>query len=113
MDHSEFVEKYNSQVITVTVDENKAGFMFQKNGPMPQHLRLKQANKRTLFYGGIITGIALFFFVPWWVATAVLIFALYQGPKAQKHAAESVLEQALKEPNIYRTAIESQVIRIE
>ena len=51
---------------------------------MPQALRAKQAMIRTMAFVGILGGLALFFFAPWWAAVGVLFIALYMFPHAQK-----------------------------
>jgi len=39
MNHSDFVEKYNSNLIAVNVDRNKAGFIYEQPGLIPQQFR--------------------------------------------------------------------------
>jgi len=113
MDYGEFVEKYNSNKITVRVDRNKAGFMLEDPTLMPQHFRAQQAKLRALGFGGVIAGIALFFFVQWWIALTVLILAFYIFPRAQKQAADAVLNASLYNPLVYHTAIANAVFDIQ
>ena len=110
MNHSDFVEKYSSNKIAVDVDRNKAGFMYKQTGLMPQQFRAKQAMLRTLAFGGILLGMALFFFVPWWAALGVLFIALYMFPQAQKNAAKGVLQASLQDPNVYQVAVKNKVL---
>ena len=110
MNHSDFVKKYNSNQISVSVDKNKAGFMYEPPGLMPQQFRTKQAMIRTLAFGGLLLGVALFFFVPWWAALGVLFVAFYMFPQAQKNAAKGVLLSSLQDPNVYQVAVENQVL---
>ena len=110
MNHSDFVEKYSSKQIAVDVDRNQAGFMHDQPGLMPQQFRTKQAMIRTLAFGGLALGVVLFFFVPWWAALGVLFIALKMFHQAQKSAAKGVLEASLQDPNVYRIAVENQVL---
>jgi hypothetical protein len=112
MNHSDFVEKYHSNQIAVNVDRNKAGFMYEQPGLIPQQFRAKQAMIRTLAFGGFLLGVVLFFFIPWWAAFGVLFLGLYMFPLAQKNAAKGVLLAALQSPYVYQVAIENQVLVI-
>lgn len=111
MCHKDFVEKYNSGEITVNVDNDKAGYMYAQSD-MSKELRKKQALLRTLTFGGIILGFALFFFVQWWIAFSVLIISFFQFPKLQTIAGEDVLQASLDNPNVYQVAINNQVLTI-
>ena len=71
MEHSTFVQKYRANKIEVSVDKNKAGFMYENLGLLSQKLRKKQALIRTCGFGGVLLGIVLFFFFPWWFALIV------------------------------------------
>ena len=113
MIHSDFVEKYNSNQIAVNVDRNKAGFMYEQPGLIPQQFRAKQAMIRTVAFGGILLGVVLFFFVPWWAALGVLFFGLYMFTQAQKNAAKGVLLASLQDLNVYQVAVENQVLVIK
>lgn len=114
MDHSVFVQKYHTKSIQVKVDKNKAGFMFQDPFLMPFDVRKKQANLRLLVFSSFALSVALFFFVKWWIAVICLLAVLFiLAPKAQKHAANTVLELALKNSTTYNEAIKQQVLTIE
>ncbi|MFC1665674.1 hypothetical protein ACFL17_08615 [Pseudomonadota bacterium] len=110
MNHSEFVEKYRSNKIAVDVDRNKAGFMYEKPGLMPQQFRVKQTVIRIFAFGGIVLGAILFFFVPWWAALGVFFIAFIMFPQAQKNAASGVLQASLQDPNVYQVAVENYVL---
>ena len=110
MNHTDFVEKYNSNQISVDVSRNKAGFMYEQPGLMPQQFRIKQAMIRTIAFVGVLLGVVLFFFVPWWAALGVLFAAFYMFPQAQKNAAKGVLLASLQDPSIYQVAVENQVL---
>ena len=112
MEHSVFVEKYWSNQIAVDIDKNKAGFMYEQQGLMPQDLRVKQVMIRTLAFGGVIAALVLFFIAPWWAGAGVLLLALYTFPKAQKNAAEGVLSASLSNPHIFNIALKNHVLRI-
>lgn len=112
MNHSNFVERYNSNQIVVDLDRNKAGFMYEQPGLIPKQYRAKQAMIRTLAFGGFLLGVVLFFFVPWWAALGVLFFGLYMFPQAQKSAAKGVLLASLQDPKVYQVAVENQVLII-
>jgi len=112
MNHTDFVSRYQNNQVTVDIDKNKAGFMYEQQGLMPQNLRAKQAMIRTLAFGGIIMAIALFFFAPWWFGLGVLLFALYMFPQAQKNAARGVLQASLENPGVYEIAVQNQVLKV-
>ena len=112
MEHSTFVQKYRANKIEVSVDKNKAGFMYEKPGLLPQNLRKKQALIRTGGFGGVLLGIVLFFFSPWGFALMVLFFGLFMFPYAQKSAAKGVLDASLADQYVYQAAVDNQVIVI-
>lgn len=113
MDHSTFVEKYRTNKLEVSVDKNKAGFMYQDPGLLPQKLRKRQALIRTVGFSAVPLGIILFFFVPWWSALIVLFIGLAMFPYAQYSAAQGVLDVALKDKHVYQTALDNQVLTIK
>ncbi|MBA2882820.1 hypothetical protein HNR65_003175 [Desulfosalsimonas propionicica] len=112
MQHSEFVRKYKNNEISVHIDKNAAGFFYQSKGFMPEHLRRKQTMTRAFGLGGLIGGAALFFFTKWYIALIVLVIGLSFFPKAQKKAAEGVLEASLEYPEIFEYASSNNVLRI-
>ncbi len=112
MEHSIFMDKYKANEIAVDIDRNKAGFMYEKQGVMPQKLRTKQANIRAVAFGSILVGLALFFFAPWWAGVAVLLIALYMFPQVQKQAAKGVLEASLQNSQIYEIAVQNHVLKV-
>lgn len=112
MEHSTFVQKYRSNKIEISVDKNKAGFMYKSPGLLPQNLRTKQALIRAGGVGSVLLGIILFFFSPWWLAATVLFIGLFMFPAAQKSAAKGVLEASLANQHIYYAALDNQVIVI-
>lgn len=113
MDHSTFVEKYQTKKIKVAVDKNKAGFMYQYPELLPQTLRKKQALIRAVAFGLVLLSIILFFFITWWQALIVLIISLYMFPYAQNSAAKGVFGVALKDKYVYQIAMENQVLTIK
>jgi hypothetical protein len=112
MEHSTFVQKYRDNKIEVSVDKNKAGFMYKNSDLLPQNLRKKQALIRTGGVGGVLLGIVLFFFSPWWLALIVLFLGLLMFPNAQKSAAKGVLDASLANQYVYQAAVDNQVIVI-
>lgn len=113
MDYSEFVSRYHANQISVSIDKNKAGYMYERPDLMPQRLRTQQVLIRTMAFGGVLLGIVLFFFAPWWAALAILIFGLFMFPQAQRAAAKGVLIAALENPYIYQLALENNVLVIQ
>ena len=112
MEHAEFVEKYRAKDVVVSVDKNKAGFMYGTPYLMPKKLRTQQALIRTAAFGVAILGVAFFFFAPWWLAVGVIVAGLALFPVAQKSAAKGVLLASLENPSVYQAAINNQVIVI-
>jgi hypothetical protein len=113
VEHSVFVAKYRSGHITVTVEKNKAGFMYGSPSLLPKKSRTQQALLRNIAFGGVLVGFVLFFFAPWWIALAVLALGLYMFPKVQNLAARHVLEAALENPHIYQSALQKNVLIIK
>lgn len=113
MEHGEFVQKLKDNKINVRVEKNRAGFMYQSPSLMPQKYRAEQAKLRTLAFGGIILGIALFFFVEWWIALIVLLGGFFAFPQCQKRAAHGVLQASISDPFIYQAACDNGVLLIE
>ena len=113
MDHSTFVKKYRANALSVSVDRNKAGFLYEKSGLMPQSARSKQAMIRTGAFGGLLVGVALLFFAPWWLALAVLLSGFVMFPVAHKTAARGVLEASLQNAQVYQMAVDNQVLKVQ
>jgi hypothetical protein len=113
MEHDEFVQKYRNGLLVVRVDREKAGFLYGKPGLMPEKLRMRQANLRAIAFGGVGLGIALFFFVEWWIAALVLIAGLMMFPYCQRRGARGVLEASLSDAGVYQVASETGVLQID
>ena len=113
MEHVEFVQRLKDEKISVRVDKSKAGFMYETPDLMPRKYRLQQANLRAVAFGGIIVGIALFFFVDWWIAISVLLAGFLVFPQCQKRAAIGVLQASINDPFIYQTAYNHGLFLIE
>jgi hypothetical protein len=113
MEHDEFVQKYRAGLLAVRVDREKAGFLYEKPGLMPESLRMRQANLRAIAFGGVGLGIALFFFVEWWIAALVLIMGLVMLPYCQRSGARGVLEASLSDPGVYQVASDNRVLQID
>jgi hypothetical protein len=113
MEHGEFVQKYRAGLLVVRVDREKAGFLHGKPGLMTGRLRRSQANLRAIAFGGVGLGIALFFFVKWWIAGLVLIVGLVMFPYCQRSGARGVLEASLSDPGVYQVASQTGVLQID
>ena len=113
MEHAIFVEKYRANEIVVSVDKYNAGFMYENPYLMPLKLRAQQASIRTVAFSGVILGVALFFFVLWWLALGVLFVGLFMFSQAQRSAAKGVLEASLQDPSVYQVAIDNQVLIVK
>lgn len=113
MEHSDFVTKYRAGQVSVRIDKNKAGFMYEDAYLMPRNLRTKQALIRTVAFAGIPIGLVLYFFTPWWFATIVLVLSFFLFPVAQSQAASGVLKAALENPHIYQIALEEKVLVLQ
>ncbi|MCK5111736.1 MAG: hypothetical protein KAQ94_09470 [Arcobacteraceae bacterium] len=111
MNHSDFVRKYNSKEITVNIDINKAGYMYE-HPLMPKKFRTKQVLLRALGFGGLIVSLSLFFLIQWWIAIIILIISFSIFPIIQKSAGNDVLEASLENSVMYDVAIENQTIVI-
>lgn len=113
MEHHDFVQKLHAKEIEVYVDKNKAGFLYGARHLLPDRLRTQQAVTRTLAFGGSLAGIVLFFLAPWWIAAAILIFGLAMFPRAQRLAANGVLEESISNPYVYAVAMAEGVLHIK
>lgn len=60
-----------------------------------------------------LLGIALFFFIPWWIALIVLLGGFASFPWAQKAAAKGVLEASLDTEYVFQLAVDNEVIKIK
>ena len=112
MEHSEFLEGIAAGKIDLVVDKNAAGFLYGQPGLLPEPLRRRQANVRALGIGLLILGIALFFFVPWYVGAACVLAGLVQFPRAQKLAAADVADAVMKSPMVFQHALSRNVIQL-
>lgn len=113
MEHSEFVSGYNTGQVKAHVAKDASGFLYEKPGLISQKYRTQQAMIRTLFFGGVVVGAALFFFVEWYIALLVLLFGLFMSTRAQKAAAKGVLDTALADESFYRMVIDKGILRVE
>lgn len=111
MEHSEFVDKYNSGLLAVHVDRSAAGFLYKKPGLIPKRHRIKQAIIRSVLYGGVGVGLVLFIFVPWYVALLVLFLAFSISAYATRTAAKAVLLTALADPDFYEMVRQRGILR--
>ncbi|OGM54239.1 hypothetical protein A3F62_04330 [Candidatus Woesebacteria bacterium RIFCSPHIGHO2_12_FULL_44_11] len=110
MEYSDFVSKYKAGQIEVLVDRNKAGFMYQDPGLLPQNLRKKQVFIRTGAFVVVLLGIVMFVIAPWWLALIVLLVGLFMFPYAQKSGAKDVLAASLADSRVYQVAVDNQVL---
>lgn len=113
MNHSEFVSGYKSGAVKARVDKRASGFLYQSPSPIPRKYRVLQALIRTVFFGGTLVGIALFFFVEWYIAAVVLVVGLWVSTTSQKAAAKGVLATALVDESFYQMVVEKRVLIIE
>lgn len=112
MNHQTFVEKYNKQELSVNIDRDKAGFMYEKTNLMPQELRKKQAMIRFFAFFGLISSIVLFFYIQWWIALILFFVSFSIFPQIQKMAMKDVLDISLVNSDVYQAAIDNQVLII-
>jgi len=113
MEYEEFVSKFRAGELNVHVDRNKAGYMYNYQDLISSNLRSKQFLIRAVGFIGLISGIILFFFVEWFIATLILIVGLLSFPSAQKDAANGVLKSSLDSKKVYNFALNNNVIKIE
>lgn len=104
--HTEFVEKYKAGEIVLTVDTNAAGYAFAN---ILSEYAGKQANYRTLLFGGFIAGLIAIFFVGWW---SLIGFAVgFIGMRTSRsHTDQSVIEESLKNPDAYEVFASSNIL---
>ncbi len=112
MNHSDYVEKYNSKKIVVNVNKINAGLMYKQPGMMPQQFHIKRASIRVFAVCGFLIGFDLFFLTSWWIASVVLLIALYIFIQSHKQAIEGVLQASLLYPYIYRFAVKKKILVI-
>ena len=110
MEHKEFRDRYNAGTLTVHVDKKATGQRLQSL--LPSAIRVKQANRRAIGFLGLIVGIALFFFMQWWIAATVLLASCAFLAYLRKATTSGVLEAALKHPTVYHAALEAGVLKI-
>lgn len=113
LEHSSFVSGYQSGSLTVHVDRNAAGYLYEQEGLILEKHRTLQAMTRSFFFGGVIGGIALLFFVQWYFALAVLLFGIFMSRVATRAAARGVLQTALVRPRFYKKVKDSGILRFE
>lgn len=113
MDHSEFIKAYKSGSLKVHVIRNASGYLYEQEGLILEKYRTLQAVIRSLFFGGVIAGVGLFFFVEWYVALAVLASGFFMSRVATHFAAKGVLQTALVRPSFYKAVTESGILRVE
>lgn len=104
--HAKFVQDYNNGSLILTVDTNAAGYLFQSL--LIDHAS-KEANYRTILFGGILGGMIAIFFVGWW---SLVGFALgFLGKKlSAKHTDEAVIAEALKSPEAYYFLADKRIL---
>jgi fatty acid desaturase len=112
MHHSEFVQGVRSGDLKVLVDRNKSGFFYQEKGTILEKWRMKQVAMRTVAFGAIAVGLALFVFVAWYFAVAVLLFGLFYVTRAHAAAGDGLLATALERPDVYARAVADGAIRV-
>lgn len=113
VDHAEFVRGYAAGTVKARVDRSAAGFLYGQPGVMPDTFRKQQALLRAFAFGGIIAGIALFFFTDWLFALAVLLFGTYMTAQVPRAAAKGVLQAALRDAQFYEMARDKGILRVE
>jgi len=112
MTHKEFIKKFNDGQIDILIDKNMSGYFYEIPYLMPRHLRIRLAVLKTIGLTGFITSFILFFFAPWWVATALLFGSLYMFTVCQKSAANGVYEAVLINSQVYKAAINTNILKI-
>jgi hypothetical protein len=104
--HSEFVRKYNAGELTLTVNTNAAGYLFQN---VLAEYAGRQATLRTIFFGGIIGGTIAIFFVGWWSLIGFVVGFI--GMKSSRaHTDRSVIQETIKNPDFYRAMVEANIL---
>lgn len=104
--HAEFVRKYNSGELTLTVNTNAAGYLFQN---LLAEYASRQAMLRTFFFGGIIGGTIAIFFVGWWSLIGFVV-GFFGMKSSRAHTDRSVIQEAIKNPDFYRAMVEANIL---
>jgi hypothetical protein len=113
MDHHTFVTAYRAGAIKVRVNRDKAGFLYADPHFLPRSVRRRQAIQRLIGFVGVVGGAISFLWLPWWGSILILVFFLASFREIAKAAAEGVLEAALEYPQVFSTAQERGVIRVD
>lgn len=104
--HEKFVENYNNGKLKLAINTDAAGYLFQT--VLIEHAS-KQANLRTLFFGGFLGGLIAIFFVGWWSLIGFAIGILGQK-MSRSHTEQSVIIEALKNSESYSQLINEKII---
>ena len=104
--HSDFVRKYNANELNLTVNTNAAGYLFQN---LLADYAGRQAMHRTFFFGGMLGGVIAIFFLGWWSLIGFVV-GLVGMKSSRAHTDRSVIEEAIKNPEFYRTVAEAKIL---
>lgn len=112
IEHHDFVRLLHDNKIEAYIDKNKAGFLYEAKSLLSERVRNQQATARTLALVASGVGLIAFFFAPWWLAIGIVIFGLAMFPRAQRLAAEGVLQECISNPYVYAVATAEGVLKI-
>ena len=111
MDHSEFVEKWNSRKILLHIDKSLA-FRAVEAGVLPGGYRAAQRFNSWLWILGLIASVPLMIWYIWWVGLIVLLISLALPGALKATAAQGVRDQLIENKQFYKFAQENNLFRI-
>lgn len=107
----DFVEGVEQKTIVPKVDLNK-GHALMKTSFAPSHWRVTIKLLTILSILAIPGAVVLFFFVQWWIPTALIFTAFLTMNSIRKVSAEAVVETAKKDRMFYIHATNSQTMAL-
>jgi hypothetical protein len=110
MNHTEFVRAYEAGA-SVLFDGNIAAHLF-RTGLVPREDARREVHRRTVETLLLLSGIALFFFVKWYLALAVLVTGGLATGLGHGHSARVVFNAALRNPALYAEAARRGAFRL-
>ena len=111
MVHKEFVQKYKSRQISVSIDQSKS-FELVNAGLLGKPYYISQIFYSWIWVLGIIGGILLLIFYKWWVGLLIMIISIGLPGAIRKTAAQGIRDKLLEDPEFYEIAKENSLFFI-
>ena len=112
MEHSEFVQAWNSGKIEIDVDRSKA-LQIAGSNILPKRYQFANIFWAWVWIVSIPASFAVMYFYSWWMGFLMLfVLTPVLSKSTKKSAMQFIIDHAIENPDFYAFVVEREVIQI-